>query len=803
MGINKKLIITIVIGLIIVVTIGLLYLLNRNTDPVEHPAIVDPHNDPIISKSMSREFNTDVQEAIVIWEEDQSKLYVENLHLYYSSDGGLTSKELYTWAQGYKAQAWINGEYILFGAQLIEADSEQEGHRGSWMTVKLGSEPTVSAEENFHFGLEEMLSISLVKQPNLFFVQFRNGGESVSEMVYQSSTYTWQVINQGLYDTVALPRQALSDKLQPFISEKIIDMGNDVKAYVFIDDIGSIVYTEQPYELVKRYVGYDMIDAKLMKFVDGMELVLGHFRNEAGDERFSFLNHGFTSNLPADSRLLTGEWIAINSSTFALISDQQIEIVMFNNGYDLMDNESQYQKFSTNGATLIGSEGSLARYEVEGETRYLSLYDLVHTQNADFQSLLTTALTDYKIDSVDRFSKDVVYETHPILELDSIGVNTNEVVPEELDRAIDALYEEVDYSFAKTYRKLDGLWHVIVDRKLYQYNDDTLVEIGTLPITMTTRIGEGFEGYGVKDFLRMNGKWIFTDTEASRIIMVNDKLEVEQELAMHLPNHLSLQGDQLHVTSPTWKYTVDKDFNLIDKRAIECASSADKNWVEVEYFSPMQYMEDKKTGLTWYILNGYMYQYNEQKQRYRSFYIGNDVNARGTERIIPYGDEILLMLDTRLERFDRQGQWLGIIKYPRIEPDGIYDRSPDGENSYVLDEVKGVIYLVQGYRIISIDLNTSVVSTIFQQNYSDIGNIHRYGNTIYFILHSNYEDRYHPLRTLEETDYSQHTELVQLDMNSYEAKRLLVSGYVDGLEVKADQPDQSDQPTIQLYRYNE
>ncbi|URN95393.1 MAG: hypothetical protein NAG76_03785 [Candidatus Pristimantibacillus lignocellulolyticus] len=805
MRISRRLTITIVIGLIIVVAIGLFYFLNRNTDQVKYhyPVIVDQDNEPIIPQSKSHEFDTDAQEAVVILEEDQSKLYVENLHLYYSSDGGLTSKELYTWAEGYKAQAWINGEYILFGTQLIEADSAEEGHRGSWMTVRLTSVPIVSAEEQWQFGPQELLSISLVEQPNLFFIQFRNGGEYVSEMVYQSSTYTWRSINQGLHDTVALTRQDLSNKFQPFISEEIIDMGNDVKAYVFIDDIGSIVYTEQPFELVKRYVGYDMIDATLMGFVDGTELVLGHFRNEAGDELLSLLNDGSSSNLPVETRLFIGEWIALNYSTFALITDHQIEIVMYNNGYDLIDNEPQYKQFSTKGATLIGSEGSLARYEVEGETRYLSLYDLVHTHNADFQSLLTTPLTDYKIDSVDRFSKDVVYETQPILEMDSSVVNTNEEIPEELDRAIDAIYEEVDYSFVKTYRKIDDVWYVIVDDKFYQYNNGALVEIGILPITMKMRIGEGFEGYGVKDFLRMNGKWIFTDTEASRIIMVNDKLEIEQELAVHLPNHLSLQGDLLHVTSPTWKYTVDKDFNLNDKRAIEYESSTDKNWVEVEFFRPSQYVKDKESGLTWYFLHGYLYQYNKQKQQYRTFYMGNNINARGTEQIIPYGDEILVMLDTRLERFNREGQWLGVIDYPRTEPDGIYVSSPEGENSYILDQVEGVIYLVQGYRIIRIDLNTSIVSMVFQQNYSDIGSISRYGNTIYFILHSNYEDKFQPLRTLEEMEYSQYTELVQLDLNSHDAERFLISGYVDRLELSADRPDQSEQPTIQLFRYNE
>lgn len=280
--------------------------------------------------------------------------------------------------------------------------------------------------------------------------------------------------------------------------------------------------------------------------------------------------------------------------------------------------------------------------------------------------------------------------------------------------------------------------------------------------------------------------------------MVNDSLEIEQQFAVHLPNQLSVVDDQLHVSSPTWQYTLDKEFNLINKRKIEYESSVDQDVVEADYFRPGQYVTDQETGLTWYFLHGYVYQWNEQKQQYRTFYIGNDVNARGTERIIPYKDEMLVMLDTRLERFDRQGQWLEVIEYPRNEPDGIYDSTPVGENSYILDAVEGIIYLVQGYRIIRIDLNTGAVETVFQQNYSNIGNVSRDGNMIYFILHSNGEEQFQPLVRREGTDNTQYSELVQLDLTSYVAERFLINDYVDGLQLEAIQPSQ---PNVQLYRY--
>lgn len=788
----------IVVSLIfIAVIVSLLFFFNRDDGDNELASIVMEVEEPIVTPPMTNEFNTKTTEAHLIWEQDQSKLYVQNLQLYYSKDGGLTSEKLYTWEKAYEAEAWVNGEYILIGTQLIEANSAQEGHRGSWITVQPSSVAVISEPKLWHFGPQEILSLNAVDEPNLFFVRYRNGG--VHEMVYQSSHGNWQAINNsGPNDSAALQLEVPSNKEISFTFEPLSDLGDHVKAYVYGDDAGSILYMEEPYPVVQRFAGYDMINARLLYSVDDSEVILGYFQSEAGVEFFSLLNEWFSSIIPVDNRLLSGEWIALNSSTFTLISSNQIETLVYNNGYSLTDNKPQYKKVSTDGAKLIKLYGTLVQYEVNGEQKYLSLYDLVHTANADFQSLLMTTLTDVGMTSIDRYTIENVYETHPIFELNSSVVNTNEDLPDELNNAIKAIYEEVDYSYAKTYRKIDDLWYIIVDKTFYQYDNNELIEIGTLPITMTTRTGEGFEGYGVKDFMKMNGKWILSDTEASRIIMLNDKLEVERELAIHLPNQLSVKNEHLYVTTPTWRYEVDQQFNLLDKKKIDYKSSAGSNMVEVDYFRPLQYMTDSESGLTWYYVNGYVHQYHKQKQPYRTFYVGSNVNAHGTERIIPYKDEILVMLDTRLERFDRQGQWLSAINYLRNEPDGIYDSTPDGESSFIIDEAKDVIYLVQGYRIISIDLHTGVVKTIFQQNYSNIGNISRYGNTLYFILHDNYEDRYRPQRAIQEIVYAQYTEVVKVDMTSYEAERLLVNGYIDGMNIATSIDEQL---KIELYRY--
>ncbi len=122
-----------------------------------------------------------------------------------------------------------------------------------------------------------------------------------------------------------------------------------------------------------------------------------------------------------------------------------------------------------------------------------------------------------------------------------------------------------------------------------------------------------------------------------------------------------------------------------------------------EHFKPQEWYQDRQSGLTWYYLNGYLYQYDEGKREYRSFYIGYNENAFAGVRIVSYEDEVIVLLDRRLERFDRQGKWLSSLAYPRSKPDGIYDRTTQGENSLIIDEATDVFYLVQGYRILRID----------------------------------------------------------------------------------------------------
>lgn len=339
----------------------------------------------------------------------------------------------------------------------------------------------------------------------------------------------------------------------------------------------------------------------------------------------------------------------------------------------------------------------------------------------------------------------------------------------------------------------------MVDRHFYEYKDGAIVNIGEMPITITVSIGEGAGGRGSMDFVRWNDAWIVADTEASRVLKLNDKLEVQSEIDVPTPYQLTIEGDQLHIASTANRFTIDREFKHVSTTPQPFESTSRLKKVEFESFRPQQLYLDADSGLTWYYLWGSLYQYHERKQEYRSTYISYNENDVAEVRIIPVQDEVIVILDRRLERFDRQGNWLGTVFYPRAEPDAIYDRTTQGENSLIVDEVSNVLYMVQGYRMIEIDLNRQEVTTLFQQNYADFGKLILHENELIFMLHSNEEDRWTQQQGGHIAREHMYTEIVKINPQAHHIRRYVVKGYYDSLELDTSS---GDQPTFVLRSYN-
>lgn len=811
MVLRKKfiLIVTTIVGMVLLALILYVLLSKENEDafvrPEDHIVEVSKEiDDDMITQTDAHHeattstFMTDSAIAHVLWEQEERSLFVQNMQLYYSPDG--TEREaIHTWEQSWPAQAWLNGDYLLIGTQVIDKDIKDIWRRGAWLAIQVEPTPTIIDTSEQFYGPEEVLAVTVTADPYLFIMSVPNGSPiHFWEYLFGPHIPGWKTVSRGF--SIADMPIGEGGELRYFDHRRTFHLPDDVIVYSFEDERGSIVYHQKPYFLAWRYDHHTLHDVKHISFLDGYDRILGKFRNQLGEEKMTLLNaYSVESMLSVEPRLWEDGWRALDERTFIRQTSEKLDVLKYEYHHPPTDDPPEYIAFSTAGSTYLSTEGTLLQYERGGDTAYISWFDLINTSDAEPASLWATPLDQFTIIEEPRPTHHVFERTsHDILAWEYEEDNTNKPVPDELRRAISELFYDSDYGFAKTYRNIDSIWYVLIDFQLYEYRDESLVEIGEVPITRSVRSGDGFEGRGARNFVRIDDHWLFADTEASRLIKLDDDLNLIAELQIPTPNGITIDGDHLHVAATAQQWTIDADFNVIEKASQAFTATNDMEIVEHEYFSPHEWYEDTESGLTWYYLFGNLYQYDKHRQQYRSFFIGYNENDRARVQIHPHKDEVIVMLDRRLERFDRQGNWLETITYPRSRPDGIYTETPSGENSLIIDDSAEILYLVQGYRILAIDLLNSKVKQIFRQNFSQIGKLYRHGNHLYFMLHSDAEDRWR-MRLEDVSNRTMYTEIVKIDMRDYHVQRFVTEGYYESLELDSD--TDKDQPHFILRKY--
>jgi len=754
-------------------------------------------------------FMTDTADLTVVWEHGDVRLYVQSSQLLYSS-GEVESQVVYEWFAPLQGQAWTNGEYVLIGTQLAAVGSSYEKDHGGWLAIKVSPKPTILYQETRFYGPQEVLSVTVTDQPRLFFFSVVNGS-SFSEYAFDPYSPVWISTHWGLIDsTVPLTTPAKVDGMKHFADSRVFRLSDGTEVYSFVDEFGNVVYFKQRSDsFAIRHVGYELVDVKRIASSEGSPLIWGHYRNLAGDDRMAFLHSD--DIFPMEPRLWEDDWQAFDRITFTRYSPEKLEGIRLRNpDYSVVDS-SWYRQFPLQGAKLVSSKGSRMEFEVGGETKYISWYDVMNTADgsevdpeliwsAPLERYTTReGLHEYDFFDYGRQSGMVLEWMHPYDYVYGYGVyNTNAPLP---DGYLDALGDKYGYGMhdgadSLTTRKIGAKWYALYGRKISEFVDGDLTEIGEWPVAQSVEIGDGFSGHGPRDFVRAGNYWFVADTEASRVIKMNDRMEVVAELAVPTPDRILVDGKRLNVDSLTSIWTVDLDLQVMEIKTKPFASSAKLNKLVNEYFSDQQRYVDQESGITWYYLGGMLYQYNEGKQEFRTLFMSYNENQLAQVRILPYGDEILVVLDRRLERFDRKGNWLGTIEYPRSNPDGIYAETPLGENSQYFDEEAGILYLVQGYRVLGIDLNQGEVRTIFRQNYSNIGKLIPYEGSLYFMLHSS-NDHHYDVWSRKANPKDLFIEVVKIDLQTSAIRRFLVDEYYDVLDIE---PGTDGQPVFNLLR---
>ncbi|GBG09315.1 hypothetical protein PAT3040_03959 [Paenibacillus agaridevorans] len=430
--------------------------------------------------------------------------------------------------------------------------------------------------------------------------------------------------------------------------------------------------------------------------------------------------------------------------------------------------------------------------------RKLAWFDLLHAESDNLQDLWLTELQNVEfVENTERPHYEEDFRTATVPVLHDIKTNTNEKVPQELIDALQEKHPDSDYGSGKTYRKIGGSWYVLLDRHFLKYEAGVLTELGEMPVSVSISISEGFGGNTARDFIRQDEAWIVADTEGSRILKLNDELEIVDEVAVSTPYKLTASNGGLYVDSLGRTLRVNEDWTEVTETPSSFSSTTNVEKASLR-LRLGDYQEDSETGLTWYYVDGRIYQHHIDNQTYRSFFVGYNENYPGSSHLIQMEQEMLVLMDRRVDRFDSEGNWLGRIEFPRSRPDGIYDSTSGGENTYVLDDENQMLYLVQGYRILAIDLQAGQHTEVFRQNYGDIGKLHRFNDELYFLFHSYYGNRYDVYQNGEAAREKFHTEVVKLGLDGSSVQRFYVDTFFDTMML---QEGTTEQPTFVLTSY--
>lgn len=325
------------------------------------------------------EFMTDASEAHVLWQDGQRRIFVQNQFLYYAENEDALLEQatyhvIYEWDEALPAKAWLNRSYVLIGTQISpwqDDDPISPRADGGWLAVhidgKLDEKPKVILEEETFYGPDEVHTMTIVPDPELFFMTIRNG-EYHSEHVFHASHAKWSRLN---YSPEHVPVR--DDKLRYFANTRELKLDGGVTLYCFDDERGTVVYYESAFgPVLHRYFDDEVIAAQAVTFMESPGHVMVRLKNKAGTEWMAFMGDSLSRYLPLNLSIWDGGWQAWDAYTFTKITSDTLQVVKYEEQLEPHEQVPQHTSFALNGASLLSAQGSLLTFEINGEKRYVS-----------------------------------------------------------------------------------------------------------------------------------------------------------------------------------------------------------------------------------------------------------------------------------------------------------------------------------------------------------------------------------------------------------------------------------------------
>lgn len=650
---------------------------------------------------------------------------------------------------------WAQQKSILIGGSYAGDERKWGGWVHIWQPNEKAAKPVVKILGRNHILPENVLSISFSEQPVFYLIRVNNEDGSFRDYVYhpQNKDAYWHNSDKVLIDTTIKADQRVKNYFHAGLPEFDPEMKlltpkeqlhyeNDessIKINHFEYNGGSLlVVNNGSYVRNLHYVENQAIRFKAFSDPEGRLQLLVLFSTPTEKEVIAFAT-GIEDDFMQYQPLLWAEdWKMVNRGLFYQQHEDALRMITFDHHWEHAVQPARLRSFSWSAdQAAIEQNNSLPEtvlsYISQEQTYLFSLLDAAYTVLRKDQQSLELDMKEYAVLLQEELLTPI--EEADLSDPPAFMSNLEEItvslpkqllqkeikaIPADLQKALDqeCFIGCGDSSSEVIHREFEDEWYVINQDAFYKLKEEKLELIGTLPISTDFRFI--FEKYAetvtAKDFMKMKDKWVIADTYGHRIIILDDQLKLLHEYPLSYPYRLYEEEGELYVESIQGKSRFSADLKLLEAQRIELQPLEEIVEKEISIRSSTIY-KDEETGLTWYYDRRLLHVYDPVEEVYRSTFAGHPTNLSFIPSIIPYGNQRLLLFDDKLLIFNQQGDYLDRIDFLR---EGFSGWNM-GESTYITDRENGLIYMIQGYSIIAIDLINKSTQEIFRQNHSHLG----------------------------------------------------------------------------------
>lgn len=652
---------------------------------------------------------------------------------------------------------WRSGTTLLLAVPLELTPTN--GHLGAWYAFNLSALGTRTTGHNpvkikdFSPDPSKILSVTLSHESDIFFIVEDHPNGYHQESWYDADSGqilpvrfepSPGVTEQQYSEQYRLNRPEATNGVLYFDKEKVYPLPDGSRVTAYADKRGAIMhYRSEAYNLSVRYMDQQIIDVGSITDVHGRNHPIIHVKDK--QEYMSLPSMDYSAYLRALPELMDEGWRMIDIYNYYKLGTAALELVQYEPHYERDYHELTRFTYELPISLADAGQGLLQQSSQDGEYS-LSVYDLLDRRTRfddNWMRKLPTEVAAIDIEEAGELLPEWSDVNTHVLPAEIINLLMDRPpMPAEIDEAQASYTEDCvlgcgDLGRVIQWRSIDGVWHILSDKSFYLVKEKQLVKLGELPISTASTISEGFSQYTALDFIKLGTSWLVADTYGNRVLRLDEALQIEYEYPLPMPSEVRVGEDGfIEVVSLAGIAVLTEELSYVQNKPLPTAKLQLSALDETGFWFPKtSHYIDPQLKLHWlYNYSGEILLFDEVNKRYGTLYIGYPHSGRSMVRIMPYEDDMLVMLDHQLHRFSREGVWKETVAYPRSEPDGIYDRTPDGENSFVLDEAKGAIYLVQGYRVLRIDLEENRATPLYEQHYSNIGKISLYKGHLFFSM---------------------------------------------------------------------